>query len=120
MKSAPSALLRRLAAALTLCGAVATLGVHPAEARVFVGLGFGFPVYPPYYPPPVYYPPPPVVYAPPPVVYTPPPPAYSPAPSYGQTCFAGQYTCPMERPVPYGAACYCTGNNGQRVTGRAN
>jgi hypothetical protein len=89
--------------------------LHPgvAEARVF--FGFGFPVYGPYYPPPP-------VYYPPPVVYAPPPPAYSPAPpvSAGQTCFAGQYTCPMEHPVAYGASCYCSGNDGQRVFGRAN
>ncbi|HYZ24201.1 MAG TPA: hypothetical protein VE690_18780, partial [Rhodopila sp.] len=92
---------------------------HPAEARVF--FGFGFPVYPPYYyPPPAVYYPPPVVYAPPPAVYPPPPDAYTPTLPHDQTCFAGPYTCPMEHPVPYGAACYCTGNNGQRVMGRAN
>ncbi len=40
-----------------------------AEARVFVGVGFGFPgYYPGYYPGPYAYGPP-VVYAPPPVIY---------------------------------------------------
>jgi hypothetical protein len=68
---------RRLAAAgfaaVLALGAVAA-APHPAEARVFVGVGFGVPLYPPaYYPPPYYYYPPPVVYAPPPVVYAPPP-----------------------------------------------
>ncbi len=52
------------------------LGMHAgtAQARVFVGFGFGVPFYAPYYyPPPVVYAPPPVVYAPPPVTYTAPP-----------------------------------------------
>src|SRR5438270_2155793 len=57
---------------------------HRAEARVFIGFGFGFPgfVGPPIYAPPpplvayqpaVAYPPPPVI-RPAPVVYVPPPP----------------------------------------------
>ena len=57
-----------------------------AEARVFIGFGFGFPGFigPPIYAPPpplvvyrpsvVYAPPPPPVYRPAPVVYEPPPP----------------------------------------------
>jgi hypothetical protein len=57
-------------------------GAPPAEARVFVGVGVGVPLYAP--PPPVYYyPPPPPVYYAPPVVYAPsppPPPIYAPPP----------------------------------------
>ena len=57
--------------------ALAVLVPPSADARGFVSLGIGIPLYPPpppviYAPPPAYYvPPPPVVYAPPP-----PPPAY--------------------------------------------
>ena len=91
----------------------------PALARVFIGVGI------PFYPPPVYYPPPPVFYPPPvyyapPIQYTPPVPAYTPAPSGRQTCYAGAYTCPMDRPTTAGASCYCLGNGGTRVWGRAN
>ena len=120
MNLVPFAVLRRSAAVLVVSGAVAAAFAHPAEARVFVGIGFPF--FAPYYaPPPVYYPPP-VVYAPPPPVVYAPPPAYSAAPSAypGQSCYAGQYTCPMERPVAPGAGCYCLGNGGQRVAGRAS
>jgi hypothetical protein len=110
----------------------------PARARVFVGIGIPFgPVWAPspyYYPPPVYYPPAPY-YAPPPVVYAPPqtyapqsyaPQTYSPQsygqaqPQGGQTCYAQSYRCPMDRPVAYGAACYCLGNGGQHIWGQAN
>ena len=48
-----------------------------AEARVFIGFGFGFPGF---VGPPIYPPPPPLVVYRPPVVYTPPPPVYRPAP----------------------------------------
>ena len=117
----------------------------PAQARVSFGVGIGIPLYGPgYYPPPIYYPPPPpIYYAPPPpiyyplppVYYTPPPPVYytPPQQSYvpppagavtgsgaGQACYAGAYVCPMDRPVATGAGCYCSGNSGQRVLGRAN
>jgi hypothetical protein len=51
--------------------AAAVLDSAPAEARVFIGFGFGIPIgfpfyYPPYpyYPPPAYYPPPPYYPAP--------------------------------------------------------
>ncbi len=95
---------------------------NSAQARVFVGIGV--PLWGPgFYPPPVYYPPPPVYYAPPPVVYAPPPPpqTYSQAPTGGgQACYAGPYVCPMDRPVATGAGCYCLGNGGQKVWGRAN
>jgi len=90
-----------------------------AQARVFVG--FGFPMFygpPVYAPPPVYYPPPMYYAPPPPVVYAPPPQSYSPSPA-GQSCYAGAYYCPMERPVAPGSGCYCT-VNGSRVWGRAN
>ncbi len=38
----------------------------------------------------------------------------------GQACYAGPYVCPMDRPIATGGNCYCLGNDGQRVTGRAN
>src|SRR5579883_3633577 len=61
-----TALKASLAAAL-LAGA-ALLAAPPAEARTFVAVGIGAPLwYDPYW-----YPPPPVVYAPPPVYYAPP------------------------------------------------
>jgi hypothetical protein len=67
------------------CGA-ALLAPTPAEARVFVGVGVGFPIgfpgyyypaypYPYYYPPPAYYSPP--AYYPPPGSDQPPPPRAS-------------------------------------------
>jgi hypothetical protein len=102
----------------------------PAAARVWVGFGFGLPGFyvapPPYYYPPYYYPPP-VYYAPP--AYYPPPASYAPANAApppaagptGQTCFAGgSNTCPMDRPVASGAACYCLGSDGSRIWGHAN
>jgi hypothetical protein len=110
--------------------ALAAAIAPPAQARVF--FGFGFPLYgPPMYypPPPVYYPPPPVYYVPPPAPgYAPPPaagyapPAYSPAPAADgrQSCYAGPYVCPMEHAVASGSGCYCRGNDGQRVWGRAS
>jgi hypothetical protein len=48
-------------------------GIPQAEARGFVAIGIGVPLF---YPDPYYYYPPPVVYAPPPVYYTPPAPTY--------------------------------------------
>jgi hypothetical protein len=108
-------------AAVVLCAAMVGLAGTPAQARVWIG--FGVPFYGPgfypapyYYPPPVYYPPPP------PPVYAPPQ-TYSQAPAPaggGQMCYAGAYVCPMDRPVAPGASCYCPGNSGQRVWGRAN
>jgi len=114
----------RVAAAAGLCSALVVAVPVPARARVFVGVGVGVPFYgygpyvppPIYYPPPMYYAPPPVYYAPP-RVYAPPPP---PPPPGRQACYAAAYVCPMERPVAPGSACYCAGNDGQRVWGRAN
>jgi len=113
-------------AAATLCAAVVALTVipTPAQARVFVGVGVGVPFfgyglgypYPYYYPPPVYYAPPPVYYAPP-QAYTPAPPV---AAARGQSCNAGSYVCPMERPTAAGSACYCPAGGNQRVWGRAS
>ena len=128
MKSCSGWFFRRAAGAFVVCATVLSFAACPAQARVFVGIGLGVPFYGPgyvpgpyYYPPPAYYPPPPVYYSPPPpVVYTPPPQTYSQAPSGGQSCNAGAYVCPMERPVASGASCYCSGNGGQRVWGRAN
>jgi hypothetical protein len=116
--------------ATVVAGVCAGLGAMvaapaPAQAAVFVGVGvpfggygygYGPPYgYSPYLPPPIYYPPPPVYYAPPPVYYTPPRPVNG-----SQTCYAGPYVCPMERPVASGAGCYCSGNYGQKVWGRAS
>jgi len=117
-------LFRRLAVLAALGTGLTGLLMPAAQARVFVGVGVPFYVPGPYYyPPPVYYPPPPVYYAPPPPVTYAPPPQYSQAPAVaqgGQMCYAGPYTCPMDRPVATGAGCYCLGNGGQRVSGRAN
>lgn len=69
-----------LAGGLALAGGAA-LHSGKAEARVFVGFGFGVPLYAPYYyPPPVVYAPPPVVYTPPPVGYAQPPVSYAAPP----------------------------------------
>jgi len=120
MTSHSMRILRRTSIALAVLVAMAGWAGGPAQARVFVGIGIPF-YGPGYYPPPVYYPPPPVYYAPPPPMVYAPPPAYSPGPSAGgQMCYAGPYTCPMERPVQSGGSCYCPGNGGQRVWGRAN
>ena len=106
-------------AALPLTWALAALAVcAPAHAAVF--FGFGMPLY---YPPPVYYPPP-IYYAPPPVAYAPPawstPPAAPPRAISGQTCYAGQYVCPMQVPIATGGTCWCPNNTGRRAYGRAN
>jgi hypothetical protein len=86
-----------------------------AEARGFVGFGFGVPLGPPAYypPPPVYYAPPPAYYYPPPPAYYPPPEAYAPPSTVGeesaqdQTCREYQSTTTIDgRPQPsYGTAC---------------
>ena len=125
--------LRQTALTIGVFAALTGWPSGPAQARFFVGVGVPF-YGPNFYPPPVYYPPPPVYYAPPPVFYAPPPPVfyqqppiqtYTPAPATsaagaGQACFAGAYTCPAERPMASGASCYCQGNAGQKVWGRAN
>jgi hypothetical protein len=110
--------------AMGLCAVFACLAFSPANAGVFVGLGIPFygPGFygPGYYPGPYYYPPPAYYPPPPPVVYAPPQ-AYAPAHTgAGQACFAGAYVCPMDHPIATGAGCYCLGNGGQRVWGRAN
>ncbi|HEY4173044.1 MAG TPA: hypothetical protein VGM42_08440 [Rhodopila sp.] len=90
---------------------------------VALGLGLGaIAAAPYYYPPPYYYPAPPAVYAPPQTYYQPPTQAYSrmPAAGGGQSCNAGAYVCPIDRPVATGGSCSCRGNNGQRVMGQAN
>jgi hypothetical protein len=108
---------------MVLCAAMVGLAGSQARARVFVGIGIPF-YGPGYYPPPAYYPPPPAYYPPPPVVYAPPQ-TYSPPPppmasGAGQACYAGPYVCPMDRPIETGGGCYCLGNGGQKVWGRAN
>ncbi len=125
MMSRAGGVLRQTVIATTLCAGLIGLGGSPALARVFVGIGIPF-YGPGYYPPPVYYPPPPVYYPPPPPVYYTPPQSYVPAPvpsaqsGGGQACYAGAYVCPMDRPVLIGSTCYCLGNGGQKVWGRAN
>ncbi len=130
MISNPMTVVRRAAIAFAVLVAIVLTAASPAQARVFIGIGVpffgpGFYPAPYYYPPPVYYAPPPAYYAPPPVVYAPPQQSYSPAPNQtaagaGQACYAGPYTCPMDRPVASGGSCYCLGNGGERVAGRAN
>jgi len=66
-------MIKAIAVAASLLAGVslaAGVGATPAEARGFVALGIGVPLFPPYYayPPPVVYAPPPVVYAPSPVM----------------------------------------------------
>ncbi|HVB68098.1 MAG TPA: hypothetical protein VNE67_09620 [Acetobacteraceae bacterium] len=102
----------------------ALLAAVPAQARVHVFFGFGAPYwgppayYPPfgYYPPPIYYPPPVYYPPPPPVVYA--PPDSGPAPA-SASCNAGAYVCPLERPLPAGARCWCRDNSGHQVFGHA-
>jgi len=124
MNSLSLSSVRRITAAFALCAAISGLASVPAQARVFIGVGIGVPFYAPgFYPAPFYYPPP-VYYAPPPVFYAPPQ-IYVPGPAVartgpGQACYAGPYVCPMDRPVAPGAGCFCLGNGGQRVPGRAN
>jgi hypothetical protein len=115
---------RPAAVAIAFCAVFVCLAVSPANAGVFIGVGipfFGPGFYSPgYYPGPYYYPPPAYYPPPPPVVYTPPQ-AYAPAHAgAGQMCYAGAYVCPMDRPVATGGGCYCLGNGGQHVWGRAN
>ena len=69
----------------------ALLASTPAEARVFIGFGFGFPIGFPYYYPPYpygYYYPPPV-----PAYYPPPPSYYPPARSCWDPYYRRYYAC---------------------------
>ena len=94
-------------AARLLPVAAVSLGVAAlpgaAQARVFVGFGFGAPYYapPPVYAPPAYYYPPPA--------YAPPPQPYEPATGYGGTCYAGPYVCRLAQAQPAGSECSCPG-----------
>ncbi|HEY8614019.1 MAG TPA: hypothetical protein VIL69_22390 [Roseomonas sp.] len=105
-----------LAAALLASPLIPTA---PAEAQVSFGIGIGpaYPVYPAYPYPYAYPPPPPAYYVPPYPAYAPPYPSYAPRPA-GQTCYAGAYICPLERPLPAGDACACPAQNGRRAWGR--
>ena len=80
-----------------VAGAVA-LDARPAEARGFVSVGIGVPLFPPYYA----YPPPPVVYAPP-VMYAAPPVVVSQPQQYWYYCDnpAGYYPQVPECPTPW-------------------
>ena len=115
--------LRRVVLAALAGVAIGGLAIHPAKAWWRGGVWIGGPVfvgppvvYPPVvYPPPVYYPPPP------PVWYTPPQAqAAPPATPTGQSCYAGPYVCPMDRPVASGSACYCLSNERSKIWGRAS
>lgn len=122
IKKLPKHVLRTISLAAIGAGLLVSTGIATAQARVF--FGFGMPLYygpPVYAPPPVYYPPPAYYAPPPPVVYAPPPAqTYTPYPGgAGQSCYAGAYVCPMDRPVSPGSGCYCT-VNGSRVWGRAS
>lgn len=119
IKILPKHMLRSIGLAGIGAGLIAFTGPSTAQARVFVG--FGMPLYfgpLVYAPPPVYYPPPTYYAPPPPVVYAPPS-AYAPQYQSGQSCYAGAYVCPMDRPVTPDSGCYCT-VNGARVWGRAS
>ena len=106
--------IRRLLLGSLLAGAAALPVAipSPAHARVFVGVGLGFPVVPFGYP--YYYAPPPVVYAPPPAYY--PPPAYSTGAV--ARCVAPNLTCPLRDARPVGAACGCPDAFGRYLPGR--
>ena len=112
--------VQRFAVLFTLAAATGMALPHPAQAWWRGGAGFGFYPFAPL--PYAYYPPPPVYYAPPPVYYAPPPayapPAYAPA-GPAQSCYAGQYVCPLEQLVPRGTYCSCPSNNAGRVTGQS-
>ena len=96
---------------LSVVGLLAVVGLAigvpaAAQARVFVGVGIGVPVYRPYYPvyapPPVYYPPA-MVYAPPPVVVAPTPVVAAPAATCRQ--YRGDATVDGANQPFYGMAC---------------
>lgn len=113
--------LPRLRRFLVAAFAASTLLAFPltaAQARVFVGVGFGYPFFAPFYPaysPAFIYASPPVIYASPPSVVYAPPATYN-ATSSGR-CFAGAYVCPLDRPGPIGAPCSCPTNT-TRAAGR--
>jgi hypothetical protein len=111
--------MRRTMKVIALLGlAVLAMGLPAAaQARVFVGVGIGVPVYgpryyyPAYYPPApaYYYPPPAVVYAPPPVVVAPTPvaaPVAAPAAAPGNCRqYQGNATVDGANQPFYGTAC---------------
>lgn len=106
-----------LGSLLAIAAALPVAAPRSADARVFIGVGFGFPAfgfgYPYYYPPPVLYAPPPVVYAPPPVYGY----GYGVPPVVAR-CLATGVTCPLRDARPVGAACGCPDAYGRTVGGR--
>jgi len=102
----PSPLKSTLVAAGAASVLFGSLAAAPAEARTFVSVGVGLPLF--YAPPPVVYAPPPVVYAPAPATYAPAPAAapYEAAPAT-QTCREYQSTIQVDgQPQQsYGTAC---------------
>ena len=131
-----------LGALLAAAAALPLATPRNADARVFVGVGFGFPFfgvgfgapfyapyynpyypYYPYYPRPIYYPPP-VAYPPPPVAYGAPPASYGTTapvnngPSAMARCVTGSIICPLRYVKPVGESCSCPDNAGRHVAGR--
>jgi len=95
-----------LAGLLAIAATLPVATPRNAEARVFFGVGFGFPVFGfgvPYYPRPAYYYPPPVAYAAPPLV---------------ARCLTVQVGCPLRFARPVGAACGCPDVYGRYIPGR--
>ena len=82
-----------IAAALFVTGLTTS---HRAEARVFIGFGFGFPGF---VGPPIYAPPPPLIVYRPPVVYAPPPVVRPPAPVVYVPAASGQTLPPAGAPL---------------------
>ncbi len=133
-----------LGSLLAIAAALPVVTPRPADARVFVGVGlgfpafgFGFPYYPPYYqplctvllsryyPPPAYYYPPPPAYGPPPAAYGAPPAGYGTAPTGDEgpsaiaRCVTPTVICPLRYVEPVGTACSCRSKSGGYVSGRA-
>ena len=115
---------------LAIAAALPLAAPRSADARVFFGVGIGFPFFSfgfPFTPFPYY---PPVVYAPPPVVYAPPPVYAAPPVNYGVTspaaggpsavarCVTSSFVCPLRNVRPVGQSCSCPDNANRLIPGR--
>lgn len=131
-----------LGSLLAIAAALPVVTPGRADARVFFGVGIGFPAigfgfpyvgfgypyygagfpyYMPYYRP--YYAPPAYAY-PPPLGYVPPAAYGAPAtgdagPSAIARCVSRTVICPLRYVEPVGTACSCPGKTGGRVAGMA-